>query len=126
LVAAKRARQHETPPCGQEKQQIPEDPERDHLRTHRAISSNRRRRSLGIVILVMDFPSLWPRRRQVIHKTTGHAGQVRQQQPSWEDPMIRDIFHLVLDTGVRLAFAVLPATPLLGQKLPATIVKKQA
>jgi hypothetical protein len=37
--------------------------------------------------------------------------------------MIHDVFHFVLDTGLRVAFAVLPATPLLGQKLPSTIVK---
>ncbi len=32
--------------------------------------------------------------------------------------MFHEIFHIVLVNGVRLASAILPAVPLLGQKFP--------
>ena len=32
--------------------------------------------------------------------------------------MLHEVFHFVLVNGVRLASAILPAAPLLGQKLP--------
>ena len=38
--------------------------------------------------------------------------------------MLHEVFHFVLVNGVRLASAILPAAPLLGQKLPpASTVK---
>jgi hypothetical protein len=35
-----------------------------------------------------------------------------------EKVMFHEVFHFVLINGVRLASAILPAAPLLGQKLP--------
>ena len=32
--------------------------------------------------------------------------------------MLHEVFHFVLVNGVRVASAILPAAPLLGQKLP--------
>jgi pimeloyl-ACP methyl ester carboxylesterase len=41
-----------------------------------------------------------------------------------EKAMFHEVFHFVLVNGVRLASAILPAAPLLGQKLPpASVVK---
>jgi hypothetical protein len=37
--------------------------------------------------------------------------------------MFHELFHFVLVNGVRVASALLPAAPLLGQKLPSASVK---
>jgi hypothetical protein len=38
--------------------------------------------------------------------------------------MLHELFHFVLVNGVRVASAILPAAPLLGQKLPTACVAK--
>ncbi len=38
--------------------------------------------------------------------------------------MLHEVFHFVLVNGVRVASAILPAAPLLGQKLPPAPVVK--
>jgi hypothetical protein len=39
--------------------------------------------------------------------------------------MFHELFHFVLVNGVRVASAILPAAPLLGQKLPSACMVQQ-
>jgi hypothetical protein len=40
--------------------------------------------------------------------------------------MLHNVFHFVLVNGVRVASAILPAAPLLGQKLTPALVARSA